>query len=117
MNSICIDEGEQRMRNVSYLQVSHLSCVWKGEPKSAGWLRCFHEPEVKNHLFSLEERGVFFLFPPCSLIFCRLSFQLGTVICSEYLNNVGVGGEDGSEGVSALLDVKLYFNAGFCVGS
>lgn len=54
-------------------------------------------------------------FPPCCPNSCRLSFELAAVICSEYFNNLDWG--EGSECVYALLDIKLYFSAGFCVGS
>jgi len=72
---MCIKEGEQGRSYVSYLQVSHLSLVWKGEPKSPGWLHSFHEPEVKDHLFDLEEYGGFFLLPRAPQSFAGFPFN------------------------------------------
>lgn len=90
-----------------------LAVCGRGSLRAQGGFTVFMNQKSRT-ICSVLKNVVFFLFPPCSPIFCRLSFQLGTVTCSEYLNIVDWGG---SGGVCALLDVKLYFNAGFCVGS
>lgn len=112
MNYLCIDEGKQGMRNVQKSTGFTLE-PGKGKSGSPEWLHCLREPEFKNHVFSPGEWGVFSGFPLLP-IFCRLSSQLGTVICSKCLNNVDWGR---IRGCVCLQDVKLCFNGGFCVGS
>lgn len=85
-----IGEGEHGMRIISYLQVSHLSCR-RASLRAQSGFAVFMKDKSRTMCSVLKNVG-FFLFLPCSLIFCRLSFQLGTVTCSEYLNNVDWGG-------------------------
>lgn len=52
--------------------------LWKGESESPEWLHCLREPEFKNHVFSPEEWGIFFRFPPAPQSFA--GFPLNWVL-------------------------------------
>lgn len=94
------------------LQVSHLSLGRESLRAQSGFT--VYMNQNSRTMCSVLENGGFFPVSSCSPIFCRLSSQLGTVICCEYLNNVDWGR---IRGCNALLDVELCFSGGFCVGS